>query len=76
MPEYLKWFVGIFTYQYTILKMTVVLHKTALINFPMATTVLYQINFAYFSNINIAKNTMVKDLILINLITRMSEQGG
>ena len=55
--------------------MTVLLHKTALINFPMA-TVLYQINFAYFSNIDNAKNTMVKDLILINLITRMSEQGG
>ena len=56
--------------------MTVLLHKTALINFPMAHTVLYQINFAYFSNIDNAKNTMVKDLILINLITRMSEQGG
>ena len=35
-----QWLGGIFTLQYTILKMTVLFHKTALLNFPMAITVL------------------------------------
>ena len=33
-----QWRGGIFTMQYTSLKMTVLLHKTAHVNFPMATT--------------------------------------
>ena len=44
---------GIFTLQYTILKMTVLLHKTALVNFPIATTLLereteYHLNDFWF----------------------------
>ena len=34
-----QWLGGNFTLQYTTLKMTVLLHKTALVNFLMATTV-------------------------------------
>ena len=34
-----KWLSGNFTLQYTILKMTFLLYKIALVNFPMATTV-------------------------------------
>ena len=34
-----QWLGGIFTLQYTTLKLTVLLHETALINFPMATIV-------------------------------------
>ena len=34
-----QWLGGNFTLQYIILKMTILLHKTALVNFPMATTV-------------------------------------
>ena len=35
-----QWHGGIFILQYTSLKMVLLLHKTALVNFPMATTVL------------------------------------
>ena len=34
-----QWHSGTFVLRYTSLKMAVLLHKTALINFPMATTV-------------------------------------
>ena len=34
-----QWRGGIFIFQLTSLKMTVLLHKTALVNFPMGTTV-------------------------------------
>ena len=34
-----QWHGGIFILQYTSLKMVLLLHKTALVNFPMATTV-------------------------------------
>ena len=34
-----QWHGGIFMKRYTSLKMAVLLHKTALVNFPMATTV-------------------------------------
>ena len=34
-----QWYGGIFILQYTPLKIEVLLHKTALVNFPMAITV-------------------------------------
>ena len=41
-----QWHNGTLVLQYTSLKMEVLLHKTALVNFPMVTTVIY---FQYFS---------------------------
>ena len=44
-----QWHGSIFLLQKTSLKMSVLLHKTALVNFPMATTV-YEVQCAKFWN--------------------------
>ena len=38
-----QWHGGIFILQFTSLKMVLLLHKTALVNFPMATTVCFKV---------------------------------
>ena len=40
-----QWHGGIFILQYTSLKMALLLHKTTLVNFPMATTVITYLVF-------------------------------
>ena len=40
-----QWHGGIFILQFTSLKMVLLLHKTALVNFPMATTVFFKFRF-------------------------------
>ena len=44
---------GVFILQYTSLKMADLLHKTALVNFPMATTVLtFDVTFNFLMKIS------------------------
>ena len=52
---------GIFTLQYTILKMTILLHKTALVNFPMATTVIFA-HYAIKQNIIASSWKLIKKI--------------
>ena len=54
-----QWHGGIFILQYTSLKMVLLLHKTALVNFPMATTVIWEtiveIKRAYIGKVPLKK---------------------